>query len=247
MPQSLILGGTKGLGRALAVHSIRRGFPTVVVGRNTADIATDFDLGAAERRRADLSRPDAFADALKGSDRFTHVFWVAGIFARRPLVETTPEGNLAMAATHLLGPVEMLKAVHRLALASAPLADRPGQPYHLVVISSTSSYRVRDNEEMYCALQAAKAHFARNWARRLATDLPGSKVTLVCPAGMRTGLFEGTGQDTSGFMDPMAVADIIWGVVLGQTDRFLPVVIERDGSTPQVSFGSPAPHEPFFR
>lgn len=246
MNRSLILGGTKGLGRALAVKSIRNGFPTVVVGRSVADLAADLDLKAAEARRGDLSDPGAYADILKGSDRFTHVFWVAGIFMRKPLVDTTPDENLRMAQTHLLGPVETLKAFHRLMLTAEPLADRPGRPYHLVVISSTSSYRVRDDEETYCALQAAKAHFTRNWARRIARDLPGSKVTLICPAGMRTDLFRGTGQDTSGYMDPAAVADEIWQIVLAQRDPFLQAVIERKGSEPQVTFGSPAPHDPFL-
>lgn len=247
MSQSLILGGTKGLGRALAVNSLQRGFPTIVVGRSVGKLNRDFELNGAEKRLADLRNPDAYKDVLKPTDRLTHVFLVAGIFMRRPLVDTTSHDNLQMAQTHLLGPVEMLKAIHRLMRTSRPFADPPGQPYHLVVISSTSSYRIRENEEMYCALQAAKAHFTRNWARQIATDLPGSQVTLVCPAGMKTDLFAGTGQDTSEYMDPTAVAEIIWGIVLRQTDRFLPVVIERKGSEPQVTIGSPAPHEPFPR
>ncbi len=244
MNSSLILGGTKGLGRALAAKSLQRGFPTTVVGRSTADAAKEADLAAASLRQADLSDPTAFRDVLREGDRFTHVFLVAGNFLRRPLVETSYDTHLQMANLHLLAPIELLKAFHRSRLAAKPLAATPGQPYHLVVISSTSSYRIRENEEMYCALQAAKAHFTRNWAGRMTRDLPGSKVTLVLPGGMKTGLFDGTGQDTSGYMDPLTVADIIWDRVLQQQERFRTIVMERRGSEPDVSDHAPAPHDP---
>ncbi|MEK7625385.1 MAG: SDR family oxidoreductase [Patescibacteria group bacterium] len=243
MSQSLILGGTKGLGRELATQSIQRGFDTIVVGRSAAGLAADPEFKDADMRVADLSNPYAFGKIVEPADCYKHVFLVAGTFQTKPLMDTTPEESLALARIHLLGPVETLKSIHRMMLTQPPHSA----PYHLVVISSTSSYRIRENEEMYCALQAAKAHFTRNWAPQILKDLPGSRVTLVLPAGIKTELYQGTGQDTSDYMEPAVVAEVIWNFVLKQTEEFQELKIERNGSQPVISIGSTAPHNPHFR
>ena len=252
--QSLILGGTKGLGRALAVESLKRNIPTTVVGRTPPGRQASPEMVGAAYITADLSQSKAFADphilsALTSMvlPETTHIFWVAGMFLRKPLTDCTTQEVIQMTATHFTGPVSALQIIHRIMKTAKPLSDNPGQPYHLVTIASTSSYRERENESLYCALKAAKAHFTRTFAKELIRDLPGSKVTLVNPGGLKTSNFwKGVDQDIANFMDPAAVANMIWDEVLGQTTNYLPLAIERnpDGS-PRLFRGEKMPESPF--
>lgn len=105
---------------------------------------------------------------------------------------------------------------------------------------------MRENETLYCALKAAKAAFTRNFARELVRDLPGSKVTLVNPGGIKTDFFEGTNTDTSNFMRPSVVAKIIWDEIGIQEGPFKEIQIMRnDDGSPNVSYGSRASESPF--
>jgi NAD(P)-dependent dehydrogenase (short-subunit alcohol dehydrogenase family) len=250
MASSLILGGTKGLGRALAVESLQRGVRPVIVGRSVRDAKEDPLLQGAEFCQADLSQPQTFRENIRANwQDVSHVFWVAGIFLRKRLTDCSDEEVRRMIDTHLTGPIAALSAIHRLMKLARPLADEPGRPYHLVTVASTSSWRVRRDESVYCALKAAKAHFTRNFARELVADLPGSKVTLVNPGGIKTPNFWGSsGQDMNGFMEPDHLAWVIWDEVVHQTAPFAEFQILRsptgDG-TPFVQLGPQKPEEPF--
>ncbi|MEY4744165.1 MAG: hypothetical protein RL272_110 [Candidatus Parcubacteria bacterium] len=249
MDRSLILGGTKGLGRALAIASLARGITPVVAGRSAYEARKDPGLAGSVFLSHDLSDLD---DALKPDfpgylKDVRYVFWVAGAFLRKPLTDCTPDEVRKLADIHFLGPVGTIAIIHRLMKMARPLAGSPGQPYHLVTIASTSSWRVRDDETVYCALKAAKAHFTRNFARELARDLPGSKTALVNPGGMKTpGFWAGSGQDIGAYMEPDDVARIIWDRSAAQAGPYDEYSLMRnaDGS-PRVEDGPRTPEQPF--
>lgn len=247
MVRSLILGGTKGLGKALAAQSLAMGFDTVVVGRS-ADRCDDPALRGARFVKADLSRHgDITADDYRLWAESTHIFWVAGAFLRKPLTDCTSKELYRMTDLHFVGPVGVLAHIHRLKRIAQAASGRPGEPYRLVTVASTSSWRVRDNETVYAALKAAKAHFARNFAREIVRDFPGSKATLVNPGGMRTPDFwHDSGQDIGSFMAPEAVASIIWERVRAQETPFdeYSVMRNADGS-PQIREGAQMTESPF--
>lgn len=257
MPRSfaLILGGTKGLGRALATESLKRGITPVITGRSTDSAMEDPELQGALFRKLDLSDPGIVGSAARMYEflgrgnmapRFSHVFWNAGIFLRKPLTDCTQEEIAQMTAVHFTGPLAVLSAVHRVQKLMNPLADCPGAPYHLVTIASTSSYRIREDEAVYCGLKAAKAHFTRNFAVELHRDLPGSKVTLVNPGGIATPDFwNGTGQELSRFMDPAVLGEVIWKYVDAQGTAYSELQIPRtkDGK-PNPMFGIATPEQP---
>lgn len=138
-----------------------------------------------------------------------------------------------MIQVNLRGPLDTLKLFNEL---------RP-EPYHLIIIASTSSWKLRENEALYCALKAATAAFARQYIVELMRDRPGSKVTLFNPAGMRTENFwEGSGQSMDGFMDPAVVAERIWGEVVLQQHPFMEYQIMRDDrGTPSLEYQTKRP------
>lgn len=243
---ALIIGGTKGLGLSLSWEGFQRGVQPIITGRSIfyGEIRKSFPPNA-NLFVLDLCRYETIDRTIGHMARYykdpvDYVFWVAGNFSRQPLTAMSQEEIQSMIATHLSGSVSALRSLHLW------LGQKFKRPYHLVTIASTSSWRIRENETLYCALKAAKAAFTRNFARELVRDLPGSKVTLINPGGMKTSLFDGTGQDTSKFMETDAVANIIWNEVERQEKPFEEVQIMRnDDGSPNVSYGPQIPELPF--
>lgn len=224
----MVWGGTSGLGRELARQSVVRGNYTVITGRKVPD---DHDPAHGRFIRANFS---AVGDpATPGEDDvdggFYHsalnadvLFWVAGHFLQAPFHGCSSEDIVEQLTVHLTAPMIRLRYVFdRHVAAGSP------RPLHLVVVSSSSSWKTRDTEAVYGAVQAAKAQFARNLGRELPRDIPGSKVLLVCPSGMKTEtFFAGTKVNTADFMDPAQVARIVWGEVDAQASPLHEMYLE---------------------
>lgn len=246
MAHSFILGGTKGLGLAIARESYRRGLEPIIAGRSvTGGLVTGIAADELPPKhiglRVDLSRPSPwpFVPVLATLD-IDYFFWVAGIALTKPFVSTSDEELTAMVNTHLASPVRFIRDFYR-----ARIQD--GHPCHLVTVASTSSWRLREDEAVYCAVKAAKAAFTRNFSRELARDLPGSRTILVNPGGIRTPNFwRDDPRDISKFMDPDAVAGIIWDELRGPgspTFREMQIIRQDDGS-PRVEYGPRTPEMP---
>lgn len=233
MKQAFILGGTKGLGLALAQEAVYHSIESVITGSsaNTMDSAV-VPTGTAVVA-LDLSKPlRNFDFSLFGF--YDYFFWNAGIFLpRKPFVEATDADIERMVSVHLLRPLQFIRDFQKMAT----------KPFHFVTIASVSSWRLRADETIYCSLKAAKAAFTRNYAVELTRNLPGSKVTLINPAGIKTPNFwKGTGQDISKFMDPRALASVIWNEVLQQEKSFSEIQIMRDDAgKPWVTYGPMCP------
>lgn len=236
----LVLGGTKGLGRAIAIESLRRGIQPTVVGRSAAQAKNDPALIGARFTVADLADPfPLLAEHLAATD-ITKVFWVAGAFDRRAFDEVDRTTMEHLVRLHLIGPLVFLQAWHRARRTAGC------QPYHLIVIASTSSWRIRDREALYCSLKAAKAHLTRNLAAEITRDLPGSQVVLINPGGMKTENFwAASGQDIATYMEPAAVASVIWDIVAKQETGFMEYqIMRRDSGAPEIIVGPVAPELP---
>lgn len=240
---ALILGGTKGLGLSLAWEAYNRKIFSIIAGRSADSAKTRASFPpSADWLKLDLADPKSVIDIahLQGKP-IDYVFWVAEIFSREPFGHLDCTELDKMIAIHLSGPLRALQLIHQ------GLAYMRNYPYHLVTIASTSSWRIRENETLYCALKAAKAAFTRNFAKELVRDLPGSKVTLVNPGGMKNPNFwQESGQDTSNFMDPDMVAKIIWREIEEQQLPFSEIqIIRRSDGTPDLSYGPRKPELPF--
>lgn len=203
---ALIMGGTYGLGLALAQTASILGIAPIVCGRSVGDPARSehFPRGATAIA-FDAERPEGFVQGLPPSaGEADYVIYNSGAFLRERLADYPPGAIRRIMAINLVTAMEVVHEYHARRLATSR------KPYHLILIASSSSFRVRTHEAAYCASKAGLAHFGRNVALELNDDLPGTKVLIVNPGGIKTELFKDADQDTSSFTEPEDVAQVIW-------------------------------------
>src|SRR3989338_8717250 len=160
MSQSLIFGGTKGLGFALAHEAAARGIEPIVTSRYADDPAVAAELPpTAARVVMDLASAGSIERAFPQlpQDTIDYFFWNAGIWPGRvPFRELAPGVIDAIIATNLAGPLKLLQKFHAARVALE-------RPYHLIAISSVSAWRIRSQETVYCASKDAQAVFVLNF------------------------------------------------------------------------------------
>ncbi|MEV6423569.1 SDR family oxidoreductase [Streptomyces sp. NPDC051662] len=232
-----VIGGTHGLGRALALAARDRGLRTVVYGRSAASVP---DPDGLLPRSLDLCDPQSVRTAPVDVPSPAYVLWVAGAFLKKALAETTEDEVERLTRLLFSGPVLFLRRL----LAEAE------DPVHLITIASSSSWKRRERESLYCGLKAAQATFVRNLVPELLAAHPENRITLVNPGGLAVPDFHtGLALDFGTMMDPGEVAEIVWNIAADQRRAFTEVQILRSrapGSegTPEVSYGARAPQAP---
>lgn len=248
----MIWGGSRGLGKEIARESVRLGHTTWITARDPRKAMEDPELdGIAKCDLADFNSvgaPGIFKNEKVGRDFYAHalnadiLFWVAGHWLRKPFHECSLTEIEEQINVHLTVPLLRLRHILNIRITSQ-MRDR--RPLHLIVISSSSSWKIRsDGQAVYGMVQAGKAHFARNLAPELDRELPPSKVLLVTPGGMRTDFFRGSDVDSSLFMNPVLVAEEIWENIRLQRTYFHEIDIRRprgSSDTIEVKSGSTAP------
>ena len=205
---ALILGGTSGLGLELARESERNDVKPMLLGRSkslefTGDSHVYVDL-------ADKHRVYALCQYIEESYIIPYAkyfFWNAAMFERASITDMCDPKKVI--EVNVVSPTKIIESLIR-------RKKSLNLPVHIVAVSSTSSWRARADEAVYCGTKAYQSQFMCSLGLELMRDLPGSKVTIVHPSGMKTNLFNGMKTDTSKFMDPAGVAKIIWSEVLKQ-------------------------------
>ncbi|GAB3970371.1 SDR family NAD(P)-dependent oxidoreductase [Streptomyces sparsus] len=234
-----VIGGTRGLGHQLAVRARDAGLPTCVYGRSVHDLPPDRAKGF-ELRELDLRDPSSVAGADVSLSGPVVLFWVAGAFLKKPLVHTRDEDIEGLTSLLLTGPLRLLRRLLRAAPSSV----------HLVTIASSSGWKRRESESLYCGLKAAQAQVSRALVPELVEAHPANRVTVVNPGGLAVPDFHtGLEIDYGRMMDPAEVAGIIWRLVSEQRTSFEEVQILRSREpgregVPEVSFGPRAPQPP---
>ncbi|MBI4085831.1 MAG: SDR family oxidoreductase [Candidatus Liptonbacteria bacterium] len=233
MKRSLILGGTKGLGLALAKESAERDIQPIVTGRSVEEPNIKASLPEnAIRIAMDLTDDESIDKAMSvlEYDAIDYFFWNAGTWpGRKSFRELSPADIDNITATNFTGPLKVLHRFHE-------KRELQKKPYHLIAISSASAWLIRKNETVYCASKDAQAVFVLNFADELALELPGSHATIFYPGGMKTEIFKDTKQDTTGYMEPLEVAKAVWNEVLNQKEVCREVHIIRNKEKNDGSF-----------
>jgi short-subunit dehydrogenase len=190
--KAVLLGATKGMGRALARLLAERGDRVFLLGRNEAELgrsAADLELRGADGRvgfaRCDLSDSTSFAPALHSADveleGFDTVIVTAGVFASQEELESDPARCEALLHIDFTGTVCFCEEARRLLLA------RGGGT--LCAFSSVAGDRARKPVSLYGAAKAGLSHYFAGLDHRYHDH--GLRVVLVKPGFVRTSMTAG--------------------------------------------------------
>ena len=182
----LVIGGTSGLGRAIADEARRQGALVEVGGRSVGLDVRDY--------QALESSVDSAAARLSGLD---HVIVTAGTLKVGPLIESAPQETAEMIDVNVTGSLNVARSVHR------HLAATHGS---LTLFTSSSFSYGRQNYVAYSASKAAVV----NLAQGLADEWHGAgiRVNAVSPERANTEMRRRAFPDESpdGLLSPEEVA-----------------------------------------
>ena len=198
---AIITGGTKGLGKALALSFLKEGAKIIVCScdeKRPDDLEKEIIWQKADvAKENDLKKLADFA-----VEKFRRLdVWInnAGIWLpHKPIEETDWKRAHNLIEVNLFGTVYGSKVA---------LAEMRKQGFGIILnIISTSGLDGKMNETAYCSSKFA----ARGFTESLKKEVDGIniKVLSVCPGGMRTNLFDEKKPENYGsFMEPSFVAE----------------------------------------
>lgn len=191
--KAVVLGGTKGIGRALARQLATRGDEVFLLGRDVEELersARDLEVRSGTGKvvgtaACDLEEPERFAPALDAADAalggFDTVIVTAGLFGTQADLERDLEFTRRMLTVNFTNTV--LFCEH----ARSRLLARKGGA--LVVFSSVAGDRGRKPVALYGASKAGLSHYLESLDHRHHAD--GLAVVCVKPGFVKTGMTQG--------------------------------------------------------
>jgi NAD(P)-dependent dehydrogenase (short-subunit alcohol dehydrogenase family) len=230
---SVVLGATKGMGRAVARALAARGDRLFLLGREPGDLARsarDLELRAGRAQGdfdvalCDLERPDTFAPALATAQaalgRIDVIVVTAGLFGTQEALE----GDLDLARRVLT--VDFAHTVLFCEHARTRLLAQEGGGT-LCVFSSVAGERGRKPVVLYGSAKAGLTRYLEGLDHRY--RLQGLRVVCVKPGFVRTGMtaglptppFAGDPEDVAKLVvraiergTPVVYAPRIWALVM---------------------------------
>ncbi|MCI2013451.1 MAG: SDR family oxidoreductase [Ancrocorticia sp.] len=184
----LITGGSRGIGRAMAVEAARRGGAVVVWNRKSAEGQAVVEQirafgGQAEAYAVDVSDKAAVKDAAARTGAVDIVVNGAGVVSGKRLLELSEEQ------------IERTYGVNVMALYWVTRAFLPEMIERrrgvVVTMASAAGLVGVARQTDYSASKFAAFGFAESLRHELAQEAPGVKSLVVCPYYVDTGMFNG--------------------------------------------------------
>ena len=192
--KAVVLGATKGMGRAVARRLAERGDALFLLGRDAADLAAsarDIELrtgraaGSIGTATCDLEQPEGFAAALDAADAALGgadtVVVTAGLFATQDRLEAQPDLARRLLTVDFANTVVFCEEARRRLLA------RGGGT--LCVFSSVAGERGRKPVVIYGAVKAGLTHYLEGLDHKFHDK--GLRAICVKPGFVRTGMTAG--------------------------------------------------------
>ncbi len=211
MPNIIITGASRGIGKAIALKFVKEGWNAAVCSRNEAEIEELkrelLDLSSTARviaAKADMSKKEeavAFGEKIKTAFSTIDILVNnAGIYLPGTVHEE-PEGQLEiMMATNLYGAYYLTRS-----LLPAMKAQKKG---HIFNMCSTASLKAYPNGGSYSISKFALLGFSKNLREELKRWQ--IKVTAICPGPTLTASWEGFDAPSDRFMTAGDIAGVIW-------------------------------------
>jgi len=188
---TLVVGGTSGLGLELARDLQAAGSEVYVTGRRELD---EPDL---HYEQFDLTAPDLpkrIGELVMQLPEINTLVYAAGYFQEGRVTDLTEKEIEQMIDVGGRGLIYFVKAI----------LDKQDKLDELVTITSTSQWTPRQLEPIYNFAKAGAAHFSN----AIAEDGRVGKVLVAGPAGMNTAFWDGIERDDlDKILDPKWVAD----------------------------------------
>jgi 2-C-methyl-D-erythritol 4-phosphate cytidylyltransferase len=204
-----VVGGTDGIGRAIAAEAERAGARVRVDGRRTGLDVRDY--GAVER---------ALTAAEADLGRIDHVICTAGVLRVGASVDTSPEDLAEVIDVNVKGTLNVARAAH-------PALGRTRGSF--TVFASSSFTLGRPNYVAYSSSKAAVVNIAQGLAEEWAAD--GIRVNAISPertdTPMRRAAFPG--ETRIGMLQPADVAAATLRLVLSDLTGQVLDVRRHDG------------------
>jgi 2-C-methyl-D-erythritol 4-phosphate cytidylyltransferase len=174
----VVLGGSYGIGAEVARIARAAGAEVVADGRSSTGLHVQ-DLPAIEQALDDVARERGRIDA---------VVLTAGVLRVGPLAQTSPEDITESIAVNYTAAVNVARAAH------PHLAKTHG---HLLLFTSSSYTRGRENYALYSSSKAAVVNLAQALSEEWAPD--GVKVNAINPERTETPMRRGAfGEEPEG-------------------------------------------------
>ena len=194
MRRVVLLGATKGMGRALARRMSERGDRLFLLGRNLDDLdrsARDLEIRGGGKVASvgcavcDLERPDTFTPALEQASahlgNFDTVIVTAGLYETQEHLERDPELARRVLATDFTNTIVFCEHAR-----SRLLAEGGGT---LCVFSSVAGDRSRKPVVLYGAAKAGLSYYLEGLDHRFRRQ--GLRTVCVKPGFVNTSMTQG--------------------------------------------------------
>jgi decaprenylphospho-beta-D-erythro-pentofuranosid-2-ulose 2-reductase len=189
--KAAVVGGTKGMGRALARAMVRRGDAVALLGRDAGDLersARDLEVrggGRVATALCDLERPETFAPALAAAETalggLDTVVVTAALFATQDRLEADPELARRLLLVDFTNTVALCEEARRRLLARGSGT--------LCVFSSVAGERGRKPVVLYGAAKAGLTRYLEGLDHKFRAA--GLRTVCVKPGFVRTSMTDG--------------------------------------------------------
>jgi short-subunit dehydrogenase len=223
----VVLGASRGIGRALARQLTARGDVAFLLGRDLADLegsAGDLRARAGKAEAVagvapcDLERPETFAPALDAAaaalGRIDVVVVTAGLFATQDKLEADPDLTRRLLTVNFANTVVFCEEARRRLLAAGGGT--------LCVFSSVAGERGRKPVILYGASKAGLTRYLEGLDHKFRAQ--GLRTICVKPGFVKTGMTEGLRPPPfAGEPDPVA-AQVIRAIDAGKPVVYTPPI-----------------------
>lgn len=225
MRRVVVLGATKGIGRALARRLVARGDQLFLLGRDLVDVqrsaadlaarSAGFSVGSFA---CDLAEPQSFAPALEAADQALGGFDTVVLTAAQFATQEKLEADAALLQQLLT--VNFTHTVLFCELARQRLLARGGGT--LCVFSSVAGDRSRKPVVLYGATKAGLDHYLEGLDHRFHQQ--GLRVVCVKPGFVRTAMTAGLKEPPFASTPERVAADVARAIEASKPVLYTPLI-----------------------